>query len=144
MTEALQHLLDIAELRRTAEVYAQGADRRDKQAWQSIMSAEIVIDGPGFRAEGLKANLGSLDVLSQMFRATTHRVFNQVVAINGDDASGETYCLAEHLLNDADEILVWSIRYQDQWRREDGCWRFYHRNLVVDWQETRPVTIMER
>ena len=78
-----------------------------------------------------------------MFRATAHRVSNQLVAINGDEASGETCCVAEHLLKDADAILVWSIRYQDRWRREDGAWRFHHRSLIVDWQETRPVTLME-
>lgn len=143
-TDPVQHIVNTAELRRTADVYAQGADRRDKQAWRSIMTTDIIIEGPGFRTVGLEANLASLDVLARMFRATVHRVANQVVTVSGDEAAGETYCVAEHLLADVDELLVWSIRYQDRWRRDEGAWRFYHRQLIVDWQETRPATVMER
>jgi len=46
------------------------------------------------------------------------------------------------LLKDTDMILVWSIRYQDAWRRDDGVWRFTHRRLIVDWEETRAVTVL--
>ena len=143
MSTALQHMLDRAALRQTAELYAQGADRRDKALWQQVLAPEIVIEGPGFRAEGLDANLGSLDALGQMFRGTQHRVSNQLVTIDGDRAMGETYCVAEHLLLDADAVLVWSLRYQDAWRRVGDTWRFTQRILKVDWQETRPVTMME-
>jgi hypothetical protein len=51
--------------------------------------------------------------------------------------------VAEHLLRDADAVLVWSLRYQDAWRRVGDTWRFTQRILKVDWQETRPVTMME-
>jgi hypothetical protein len=143
VTDALKRLSDIAALRHTAELYAQGADRRDKSAWQRVLAPEIIIEGPGFRADGLDANLGSIDALGQMFRATQHRVSNQVVTISGDQAAGETYCTAEHLLPDMDALLVWAVRYQDRWRRSGDGWLFTHRTLIVDWQETRPVTLLE-
>ncbi len=133
---------DLAELRRTAEFYAQGADRRDKTLWQAVLAEDCVIEGPGFSISGRDANLGSIDALGQMFRATVHRVHNQVATVSGDDATGETYCTADHLLNDMDSVLVWTIRYQDRWRREEGVWRFTHRKLIVEWEEVRPVTVM--
>lgn len=132
---------DLALLRQTAELYAVGADRRDKALWTQVLAEDCVIEGPGFSVSGRNANLGSLDALSQMFRATQHRVHQVVATITGDTAAGETYCTAEHLLNEADMILVWAIRYQDTWRREDGVWRFTHRHLIVDWEETRAVTV---
>lgn len=133
-------LLDHAQLRRSAELYAAGADRRDKAPWAQVLAEDCVIEGPGFSIAGREANLGSIDHLTAMFRATVHRVHNQLAAIDGNRASGETYCTADHLQPDG-TILSWSIRYQDQWRREDGCWRFTRRELIVDWEEVRPVTV---
>lgn len=138
---ALRRLLDEAALRRAAELYAQGADRRDKALWRAVLTKDCTIEGPGFRTEGREVCLRSIDLLSKMFRATTHRVQNQVVQIVGDEATGETYGTAEHLLGDADMILVWSVRYQDAWRRKRGTWRFVQRFLVVDWEETRPAVV---
>ena len=131
---------DHAALRRTAELYALGADRRDKDLWRQVLAEDCVIEGPGFAIEGCEANLGSLDFLAASFRATVHRVHQCVATIEGDGAVGETYSTADHLLMDSDSVLVWTIRYQDRWRREDGAWRFTRRTLIVDWEETRPVT----
>lgn len=141
MALTVNEMLDLAALRRTAEAYAQGADRRDKLAWQAVLAEDCVIEGPGFSIVGRDANLGSIDALGQMFRATVHRVHNQVVTVSGDEATGETYCTADHLLNDADSVLVWTIRYQDRWRREGADWRFTHRKLIVEWEEVRPVAV---
>ena len=106
-------LLDERELRRTAELYAQGADR-----------ANIV---------------AALDVMARLYVATQHRVHNQLVTIDGDAAHGETYSTADHVseTDGTRTILTWAIRYQDRWRRVDGAWRFTHRSLLIDWSETR-------
>ena len=140
--ELLQRLADEAALRRSAELYARGADRRDKSLWREILAADCVIEGPGFTLDGREQALAAIDQLAASFKATAHRIHNQTVIVRGDTAEGETYCTADHLLaqGGADAILCWSIRYQDQWRREGGQWRFARRRLVVDWEEVRPVT----
>ena len=137
----LSQLLDEAALRKAAELYAKGADRRDKALWASLVTADCVIDGPGFKMEGRDQVVASLDILAQMFFMTQHRVHNQVVTITGDTAKGETYCVADHLSkeNGKTKILVWNLRYQDTWRREEGRWLFASRNLVIDWAETRTI-----
>lgn len=129
------------ELRRCAELYAVGADRRDKALWASVMTEDIVLEGPGFRHEGREKVLGLLDVLGQMFKATQHQVYQVVTDVDGDTAKGETYCNAQHLLTDQDALLVWAIRYQDEWRRDGGVWRFSRRSLLVDWEEVRPIKV---
>ncbi len=129
------------ELRKSAELYAQAADRRDKTQWNAVLTDDCVIEGPGFRIAGREATMGTIDMLAQSFRSTVHHIHNQVVQVNGDIAKGETYCTANHLLNDAEMILVMEIRYQDEWRREGGVWRFTKRLLVIDWEETRPVLV---
>jgi len=140
MSDSNQMTSDRLELRRLAELYAFGADRRDKALWRQVLAADCVIEGPGFTSEGLETCLLSIDALGQMFRATIHRVHQQLVEIDGDRATGETYCTADHLLNHEDSILVWVIRYQDEWRRGAEGWRFTRRRLILDWTETRPVT----
>ena len=139
----MDRLADEAALRRTAEIYAQGADRKDKQLWRSVLADDCRIEGPGFVTEGLDATLQSIDALGQMFRSTLHKVHNQTVMIEGDEASGETYCTADHLLNDADQLLRWTIRYIDEWRREGGAWRITRRKLELLWEEIVPVTVRQ-
>lgn len=129
---------DEAALRRTADLYAIGADRRDKALWRAVLDDDCVIEGPGFTCSGLEENLGSIDLLGQMFRATAHRVSGQIAETAGESAQGETFGTAEHLLRDRDEVLAWSLRYRDRWRLRDGRWRFTHREIVIDWEETRP------
>jgi hypothetical protein len=140
MTDArLTQLLDEAALRHTAELYAQGADRRDKEIWASIVTADCVIEAPGLRLTGRAEIVAALDVMARLFIATQHRVHNQTVIIEGDTARGETYGVADHV-SEADgrrTLLSWAIRSQDRWRREAGEWRFAARTLILDWTEAR-------
>jgi SnoaL-like domain len=135
----LERLVDEAALRRTAELYAQGADRRDKLIWAAVMTQDCVIEAPGIELKGRAHIVAALDIMAQMYVSTQHRVHNQVVSIDGDSAHGETYSVAEHLsvADGRTTILTWAIRYQDRWRREAGQWRFAHRALVLDWTESR-------
>jgi hypothetical protein len=135
---------DLAGLRLAAETYARGADRRDKAAWRAVLSDDVEIAGPGFAITGLEANLGSIDYLTHAFVATRHIVHDIDAVIEGDSAHGETRSTAEHRLagkDGPDMLLVWAIRYQDEWRRDGATWRFTRRSLIVDWEELRPVHI---
>jgi len=134
-----QQLADESALRKTALLYARGADRQDHALWTSLMTEDCVLEGPGFTLAGREAILASLDHLASTYVTCQHRVHNQTASISGDEAVGETYCTADHVyLEDGrKKLLSWQIRYQDQWRREGGAWRFSRRTLVLDWQERR-------
>jgi hypothetical protein len=135
----LARLVDEAALRRSAELYAQGADRRDKALWSAIVTADCIIEAPGIRLVGREQIVAALDVMAQLYLVTQHRVHNQIVSIQGDAAHGETYSVAEHVsaVPEGRSVLTWAIRYQDRWRREAGSWRFTQRALILDWTETR-------
>lgn len=139
--DQLTRLIDEAALRRTAELYAQGADRRDKSTWAAITTEDCVIEAPGILLRGQREIVAALDIMAQLYIATQHRVSNQLVLIEGDSARGETYGVADHLsaVGGGRTILTWAIRYQDRWRRDAGQWRFEHRRLILDWTETRPL-----
>jgi hypothetical protein len=63
------------------------------------------------------------------------------VSLDGDRATGESYCLAHHLSVGDDgqrTMMIASIRYLDGFVRQGGQWLFAERRLMVNWTETRP------
>ncbi len=75
------------------------------------------------------------------YSATQHHVHHQLVEVDGEAASGETYCVANHLYQDVDGVprkLDWGIRYQDRYVRREGEWRIAARTLLVDWTQDLP------
>ena len=46
-------------------------------------------------------------------------------------------------MNDADQLLRWTIRYIDEWRREGGAWRITRRKLELLWEEIVLVTVRQ-
>ena len=75
------------------------------------------------------------------YQATMHFNGQSSVVLDGDRATGESYCIAHHLYQvDGQRTLMKAyIRYLDQFARQsDGSWLFAERKLMVDWTETRP------
>ncbi len=73
--------------------------------------------------------------------ATMHFNGPSTVSLDGDRATGESYCLAHHLSVGDDgqrTMMIASIRYLDGFVRQGGQWLFAERRLMVNWTETRP------
>lgn len=77
------------------------------------------------------------------YLATTHVVGGQVLDVDtdGERARGETVCLAHHVYqrDEGRRLLVMAVRYQDEYVRESGVWRFAERQLRLDWRDDRPL-----
>lgn len=133
---------DEAGIRRATNLYSVGADLRDKALWARAFTQDCVLEGPGFRTEGLEATLANLDHLAQYFPLTQHRLHSQNHVIDGDRAVGVSYATADQvtLANGRPELLAWSLRYMDELVRDGDDWRFKSRKLVVDWEEIRPLS----
>jgi len=102
-----------------------------------------VLKGAGFELAGRERILRALPTITDRYRATFHAVHNQTLEIAGDEAGGETYCVASHLYERDGEArkLDWGIRYQDRYQRgSDGTWRFSRRELIVDWEQELPLS----
>ena len=74
-----------------------------------------------------------------VYDVTTHFNGQSTIVLDGDEASGETYCLAHHLTmaNGKRTLMVASIRYLDKFSKQNSRWFFAERLLMVDWTETR-------
>ncbi len=73
------------------------------------------------------------------YEATTHFNGQHTVTVDGDRATGETYCLAYHLWTSSGQrtLMIMSIRYLDAFVRQDGRWLFAERQLITDWTDRR-------
>src|ERR1700733_1074036 len=133
--------------RELVDAYAHCADRRDAEGQKSLFTEDthfvVYMDGQG---SGATQVLDGRDALTPVFddlnryQATMHFNGQSTVALDGNRASGESYCIAHHLFTADGErkLMVAWLRYGDTFAKVDGDWLFAERNLYVDWTETRP------
>jgi len=134
-------------IRELIDAYARCADRRDAERQKSLFTEDtqfgVYMDGPGTQPTqalvGREALAPVFDDLNK-YQATMHFNGQSTIALDGNRATGESYCIAHHLFTDHGErkLMVAWLRYEDRFVKADGAWRFAERNIYVDWTETRP------
>ena len=139
-------LADRLAIRELVDAYAHCADRRDAEGQKSLFTEDthfvVYMDGQGSEPTqelvGREALTPVFDDLNR-YRATMHFNGQSTITLNGDRATGESYCIAHHLFTDDGErkLMVAWLRYDDTFVRLDEGWRFAERKLYVDWTETR-------
>ncbi|MFE2409035.1 nuclear transport factor 2 family protein [Kitasatospora sp. NPDC059408] len=139
-------------IRELVDAYAHCADRRDPKGQLALFTEDcrflVFMDAtaaePTQELHGRESLAPVFDNLNT-YRATTHFNGQSTVSLDADGrrGSGESYCLAHHVSFGADAertIMVASIRYLEEFVKQDGTWLFAERRLMVDWTETRPST----
>jgi ketosteroid isomerase-like protein len=145
-----QEAADRLAIRELVDTYAHCADRRDAKGQMALFTEDtrfiVFMDAtaaePTQQLHGRESLAPVFDNLNT-YSVTTHFNGQSTVQTDGDQASGESYCLAHHLSVDADGqrmLMVASIRYLDDFVKQDGQWLFAERRLMVDWTDTRPST----
>ena len=134
-------------IRELVDAYAHCADRRDAEGQKSLFTEDthfrVYMDGQGSEPtqvlDGREALTPVFDDLNR-YQATMHFNGQITIALDGDHATGESYCIAHHLFTDDGErkLMVAWLRYGDTFVKLNDAWLFAQRNLYVDWTETRP------
>ena len=140
-------LADRAAIRELVDAYAHCADRRDAKGQKALFTDDthfvVYMDGqasePTQVLDGREALAPVFDDLNR-YQATMHFNGQSTVVLDGDRATGESYCVAHHIFTDGGErkLMVAWLRYGDTFVKADDAWLFAERNLYVDWTETRP------
>jgi hypothetical protein len=142
-----QEAADRLALRELFDAYAHCADGRDAKGQQALFTEDthfvVYMDSksevPTQDLRGRESLAPVFDALNA-YEATTHFNGQSTVEIDGDHATGESYCIAHHV-STADgrrTLMIASIRYLDTFAKLGGAWYFAERRLLVDWTETRP------
>jgi ketosteroid isomerase-like protein len=139
-------LADRLAIRQLVDAYARCADRRDAEGQKSLFTEDthfvVYMQGQGSEPtqvlDGREALTPVFDALRR-YQATMHFNGQSTITLDGDRATGESYCIAHHLFTaDGDrQLMVAWLRYRDTFVKLDGAWLFAERNLYVDWTETR-------
>jgi ketosteroid isomerase-like protein len=143
-----QEAADRLAIRELVDAYAHCADRRDAKGQMALFTEDtrflvfydLTSAEPSQELHGRESLAPVFDDLNQ-YVATMHFNGQSTVALDGDRATGESYCLAHHLKVSQDKqrtLMVASIRYLDEFVKQDGQWFFAERRLMVNWIDTRP------
>jgi ketosteroid isomerase-like protein len=143
---SLAQLADRLAIRELVDAYAYCADRRDATGQMALFTEDtdfqVFMDthcpSPTQHLEGRAALAPVFDELNT-YIATMHFNGQSTTVLDGDHASGVTYCLAHHVKVDgsARSLMIAAIRYLDSFVKQNGAWFFSQRKLMVDWTETR-------
>ena len=150
VTISPQEAADRLAIRELVEAYAHSADRRDANGQMALFTADThFVVYMNAKDPKPSQELHSREALAPVFAdlnrydATTHFVGQtSIFTLNGDRATGETYCLAHHVTVDGGQrrLMVASLRYLDTFVKADGAWLFAERLLYVDWMEERALS----
>jgi hypothetical protein len=145
-TEAADRL----EIRELVDAYAHCADRRDAKGQMSLFTKDthfvVFMDA---RSEKPSMELNRRDDLASVFNelnkyeATTHFIGQSTVVLDGERATGETYCIAHHVSASEGKrtLFIASLRYYDVFAKVEGKWLYAERKIMVDWTDTRPMNV---
>jgi len=143
-----QEAADRLAIRELIDAYAHCADRRDAKGQMALFTGDtrflVFMDAtaaePTQELHGRESLAPVFDDLNQ-YVATMHFNGQSTILLDGDRATGESYCLAHHLKVGQDgqrTMMIASIRYLGELVKQDGQWLFAERRLMVNWTETRP------
>ncbi len=74
---------------------------------------------------------------------SSHHLIGQTsITVDGDNAEGEVYFLAQHRVNEdgAEKDLFVAGRYLDHYQRRNGVWKISRRKEVIDWARMDPAS----
>jgi ketosteroid isomerase-like protein len=134
-------------IRELVDSYAHCADRRDANGQMALFTEDThFVVYMNAKDPVPSQELHSREALAPVFadlnkyEATTHFVGQSTIfTLEGDRATGETYCLAHHVTVDGAtrRLMLASLRYLDTFVKMDGAWLFAERLLYVDWVDVR-------
>lgn len=141
--EKLQMLLDKDEIRDLIAKYAQGADNFDPDMYSSVFTPDFEIEFSNFgvSARGMAewrevlASDKLRPLIAYQRDTSTHITSNEVIDVNGDEATGFIHCVA-HIIGTKDGepySTLHGLTYEDRYRRIQGNWKICHRRLTLKW-----------
>jgi ketosteroid isomerase-like protein len=148
----LHALADRLEIRELVELYARAADRVDGAGAAALFTDNGVLrifergDESPVRERSGREEIATAFAGLSRYEVTLHVVANHLVELDGDAATGETYCLAHHVRTIGEgeaahlSDYVMAIRYLDTYERTTDGWRIAQRNLQLEFTEERPVS----
>ncbi len=128
----VQALEDIEAIRKLKARYCSYCDDKyDVEGLASLFTRDAVWDGGTLgKAEGIEKIRKFFTNSKTAMTFATHMVMNPIIDVRGDEASG-TWYLFQAATDGREDRAIWgSARYEEEYVREEGEWKFKHLKLV--------------
>ncbi len=142
LEQRVQQIEDRIALKALVDNFSILADKKDVEAQVLLFTAdasvETFVGGVSVtRLSGRKAMADAFGAFLKNFETVYHFNGQQTLTLNGDKASGVSYCLVTLIGDEAGKKMKTTIGvyYQDEYAREGGQWLIAKRTSVFDWQD---------
>jgi hypothetical protein len=141
-----QEAADRLAIRELFDSYARCADTRDATGQMALFTTDtrfsVFMDGPGTEPSSvLKGRESLAPVFDDLNRYLHTMHFNgqSTIALNGSEASGDSYTIAHHVYteNGTRMMMVAWLRYLDRFTKIQQDWYIAERQIILLWSETR-------
>lgn len=138
----VRRLQDRADILDCMNRYTRGADRLDRALLLSAYHPDATDDRGAFTG-GPEARVDWLLAFLRTLGHTSHSISNFTIEIEGDVAHTESYVMTTRLPAEGGVVTIGGARYIDRFeQRDEGGWRIAHREAVMDFEFTVPVSAL--
>ena len=131
--DAVRVLADRDEIHDIMMRYSHGVDQREMEIVRACFAPDLKTvgwgPGEGFDRDALIRFISGVG----HFRETMHMMGNQLIEVDGDTASMDTFAQLTHRLDGDPEKLLVSSRYVEKLTRRDGAWAITQRGGEPVW-----------
>jgi uncharacterized protein (TIGR02246 family) len=120
--------------------YCIAADSRNLALLDEVFTEDVACIFQSGSRTGRDAVREFMGSILKHLTTTQHNVTTSVVAATADGAEGTTHLIVQHVRTGAEggETYAMGGTYYDKFRREDGAWRIYRRELIGSWTTGNP------
>ena len=128
LAKRVQVLEDIEDIKRLKHRYCGYCDADfDVDSLVELFTEDAVWDGGDLgRGEGREGIRAFFNSAAQRLAFSIHMVMNPVIEVDGDKATGTWYLLEPCTYRDDNQAVWGSARYDEQYVRVNGEWKFKH------------------
>lgn len=130
-------LLDRAAIVQLTVDYCWALDSRAWEDLRNVFAHDAVTQLGAGGQTGVDEIIDRVSTALDMLDGSQHVVTTHQIDIDGDQATGRCYLVAQHIRHDVFGGSLFTVggRYEDRYRRSDAGWRISERRLVVMWTE---------
>lgn len=144
LNEKVAQIEDRIALKELVDTFSILADKKDMKAQTQLFTADGIVETfvNGARVANLKGRKAMEEAFGSFlksFKTVYHFNGQQTLTINGDKASGISYCMVTLIGTENGKSIKTTIGviYQDEYVRENSRWLIAKRTSTFDWQDKR-------
>ncbi|MGR8918900.1 MAG: nuclear transport factor 2 family protein [Gammaproteobacteria bacterium] len=102
-------------------------DTHNPERIASVFAEDAIWESPDFgKAQGHAEIQALFQNFRDMFTFSQHNIMNPIITVDGDRATGIWYIMGPWTLAENDEETWMALRYDDDYVKVDGEWKYQH------------------